>query len=404
MHAKVVDGEKHASNLKSLLTPQVLWYKVGTLLCSCCRIPVLSQHPQIGSRSHESDAIGQSQGGSCGKGPNLRRQVQNFAAHGMVGCFVMRRRKLSMLAAAVVLALAALACNLLDPSPPTPFIFPTPDLTLTAIFSVLDTPTVPPVQTATPPALGEDTSTVPPIMGTFIPGTPVVTGTPSVTNTSTAVPSLRAGNTVTAAYLNSPPAIDGDLGDWSIASYPANHVVYGSNLWDNPEDLSARFMVGWDNNFLYIAARVTDEGYVQNASGAELYLGDSLEILFDAGLPGDFNVAGLNNDDYQLGISPGRGEPGDSPEAYLWYPSHLAGGRSQVQIGAQRSSDGYDVESAIPWSVLGVTPQEGRTYGFAFSISDNDRTGQVEQQTMVSNVSTRRLTNPTTWGNLTLDR
>jgi hypothetical protein len=60
---------------------------MGTLLCSCCRIPVLSQHTLNGCQSLDCDAIGQSQGGSFWKVPNLRRQVQNFAAHGMVGCF-----------------------------------------------------------------------------------------------------------------------------------------------------------------------------------------------------------------------------------------------------------------------------------------------------------------------------
>ena len=35
--------------------------------------------------THDCDAIGLSQGGAFWKGPNLHRQVQNMAAHDMVG-------------------------------------------------------------------------------------------------------------------------------------------------------------------------------------------------------------------------------------------------------------------------------------------------------------------------------
>jgi hypothetical protein len=52
--------------------------------------PVLSQHPLLGSRTFANNAIGQSQGGVHWLGPNLRMQVQNFAAHGMVGFLIDR--------------------------------------------------------------------------------------------------------------------------------------------------------------------------------------------------------------------------------------------------------------------------------------------------------------------------
>ena len=79
-----LDGWKN-SNLNRPLTHYLLWYKIGTLLCTCCRFTVLSQHTQNGVQSHERDAIGLSQGGALGKDPILRRQVQNFAAHDTVG-------------------------------------------------------------------------------------------------------------------------------------------------------------------------------------------------------------------------------------------------------------------------------------------------------------------------------
>jgi hypothetical protein len=68
------------------------------------------------------------------------------------------------------------------------------------------------------------------------------------------------------------------------------------------------------------------------------------------------------------------------------------------------TADGYIVEAIIPWSILGITPAKDQRYGFAFTISDDDNPDKAVQQSLVSNVSTRVLTDPTTWGNLVLIR
>ncbi len=59
-------------------------------------------------------------------------------------------------------------------------------------------------------------------------------------------------------------------------------------------------------------------------------------------------------------------------------------------------------EVAIPWTVFEVKPKSGQHFGFVLSISDNDNASANAQQTMVSNVKTRILVDPTTWGDLTL--
>ena len=179
-------------------------------------------------------------------------------------------------------------------------------------------------------------------------------------------------------------------------------MVYGDNRLGNASDLSASLMLGWDEDNLYVGIRVKDDVYVQESSGRRIFRGDSLELLFDADVAGDFYATKLNGDDYQLGISPGNPTAGNDPEAYLWYPAEYEGSRSKVKIGALPTDDGYRVEASIPWSVLGANPGRGKHYGFAFSVSDNDKPGQEEQQSMISNVPGRLLTFPTTWGDLTL--
>jgi hypothetical protein len=178
--------------------------------------------------------------------------------------------------------------------------------------------------------------------------------------------------------------------------------VFGADKWTDAADLSGSLMAGWDNNNLYLAVPVVDNRYVQLTSGENLFLGDSLEVLLDANLPVDYYDRNLNGDDYQIGISPGNPQPGSNPQAYLWFPKSKAGGLSQVKIAAVPTSNGYIVEAAIPWSVFGISPVSGQHYGFAVSISDDDNADKAIQQTMVSNISKRILTDPTSWGDLTL--
>jgi len=215
---------------------------------------------------------------------------------------------------------------------------------------------------------------------------------------------MRAGTSIAAAYLNNPPTINGDLSDWSLGIYPAGTAVYGADQISDEADLKSNVMVGWDENNLYVGVRVWDEFYQQNETGRNLFKGDSVEILLDTNVGGDFYLNSLSNDDYQLGVSPGFTSKGNNPEAYLWFPTIVEGSRSQVQIGVLPLPGQYHIELAIPWSIFGVSPYAGQHFGFAFSVSDNDLGGQSVQQSMVSNVSTRNLARPMTWGDLTLTK
>jgi hypothetical protein len=202
--------------------------------------------------------------------------------------------------------------------------------------------------------------------------------------------------------MSTAPTIDGVWDEWTSQAYPANAIVFGANNWGGPDDLEPSFRVGWNNNNLFLAVKVYDDVYVQNATGQDLFKGDSIELLFDNNLFGDYLTASLNADDYQIGFSPGNPNTSGTREAYLWFPADQAGSRSQIQIGAVSSTGLYRVEIAIPWSVLGINPSSGQTFGFALSVSDNDNQNQNVQQTLASSARTRALTDPTTWGVVTL--
>jgi hypothetical protein len=328
--------------------------------------------------------------------------------------------------AALLLAVISLACNLpLRSLTPSPFLTETNSdiaqgdeiaTSTTTPSAAAKTQTSPP--TSWPSATPLPTSTSTPFpSSTFTPSwtplptmpyytpTPPPTITPRpVTMTATATVATPSRTIFNATHFTTPPILDGLWGEWTDRStvYPARFVTYGAGSWSGPEDLDASFRAAWDAHYLYLAAKVIDDVYAQNATGNNLYEGDSLEVLFDANLYGDLYGNALNSDDYQLGISPGNPDVNGTREAFLWYPRSLTGPRSQVKIASVRQGTITRYEIAIPWSVLGAAPASGSRYGFVLSVSDNDDPNKNEQQTLISSVSTRVLVDPTTWGELVL--
>ncbi|OJX46085.1 MAG: hypothetical protein BGO78_04155 [Chloroflexi bacterium 44-23] len=311
----------------------------------------------------------------------------------------------------LLLLLLLSACNLPGvKSNPTPILFPTPNYTMTALFSTavegLTSATAPVVVVTETTAAGVAASNTPiVIVATPMPSAtattmPSATTTPIPTATNTQT--IRGGFWVTAPYLKVTPVLDGVWDEWNTTKYPAKYVAYGKGEWVDSKDLEGSFRIGWDKDYLYLAVKVLDDKYVQNATGADLFKGDSIEILLDTDLYGDLNSTVLNGDDFQIGISAGKGGIGGIKEGYIWFPASKAGGISGIKIGSEGGDGVYRVEMAIPWSTFGITPASGQQYGFGLSISDNDNESKNEQQSMVSNLPNRVLTNPTTWTLLTL--
>jgi len=315
----------------------------------------------------------------------------------------------------LAILLGATACNM--PASVAPTISPsTPDQTITALFEYITTAQS--AQTATPQPPAQPTaapatvtpSVTPPPTSTLAPtALPTDTLEPTETQEPAAVSSgggtKRRGASVVASYFQVEPNIDGDFDEdvWDVTRYDVDHVVYGDDHVSGASDLSGTVMLGWDDNFLYIATRVKDDHYVQNASGKNLFKGDSIEILLDANVSRDFFRISLDSHDFQIGISPGKSEPIEDTENYLWYPRSMAGTYNKIKAAAVPTADGYRIEAKIPWSIFDIDPDIGKHFGFAFSISDNDKSGDNIQQSMVSNASNRHLTDPTTWGDLTLE-
>jgi len=343
----------------------------------------------------------------------------------------MKKRRSQKILLITIMIIMLAGCTLPGFSTPTPFFFPTPDKTMTALFeptqavpatsAAEDTPTGSEggEPTATAKVIPTNTQETEPTED--IPDTNTPPPAPAATNTpiSYVGPAIRSGQSVKATKRTFAITIDGSQAEWTVPwQYAIDYAVFGAGNWTNEEDCSGDIKAVWDEDYLYFVVKVKDDKYVQEGTKEKIYLGDSIEIVFDRYVSGDYYLQAMTADDYQLGISPGRygievcavvnGKLGaacapEPPEAYMWAPKIYAGRKTEIKIGAKETASGYQVEFKVPWSLIGVTnPNVGDHYGFAISISDNDAEGALKQQSMVSNVSTRFYNNPTTWGDLTL--
>jgi len=254
------------------------------------------------------------------------------------------------------------------------------------------------VETAVPVTetpLPEETATLSPIAPTatlFVPPT-------------SAPPPVGPGS-VEAVQLLSPPTVDGNLSEWgSAVPTESSFLVFSRGDWDGSDDLTAVWRLAWDNNNLYIGVAVTDDTHVQTQTGNQIFRGDSVDMQFDTDLNGDFGD-GLSPDDFQITFSPGD-FGGLPPSAFRFQGTSNgriedAPGGNHVTLAALKTSEGYNIEAAIPWSDLNLTPAPGLVIGLSLNVSDNDAPGTAVQEIMKSHVSSRTLTDPTSWGTLAL--
>lgn len=204
--------------------------------------------------------------------------------------------------------------------------------------------------------------------------------------------------------------IDGKLEDWpevpDFALNDASQIVYAaaSNSWNGPADLSTDAWVGWCAEGLYFAFRVLDDVHVQSAADDTLWHGDHMEIQLDTQIDIDYDNPGMNDDDFQIGISIGDFDQ-VSPMAYAWFNgANLAGEIEKAQIAYLSSNDGYVLEIFLPKETLsGVSLTEGSTIGMNISPSDSDSAAQG-QEVMLSTSTIRTYADPRTFGKLTLGK
>ncbi len=168
--------------------------------------------------------------------------------------------------------------------------------------------------------------------------------------------------------------VDGNLGDWSDASWnqftPLLH-----NDWED----SCQYAIQWNKKSLFIAFKVSNTNLQAQKSTRDavgLHMDDGVEFLIDT--KGDqstnwevddiayhINVLNAIIDDRGLTES---GEYNNSWDGTAVTAVNISG----TINNPEDEDDGYQVEVAVPWKELGVKPSAGLTMGINLCINDRD--------------------------------
>lgn len=167
-------------------------------------------------------------------------------------------------------------------------------------------------------------------------------------------------------------------GDWKTADFAASAecVHLGGKRtdvcppdpavqWSGEEDLSAKTLLGWDDENFYFFAAVRDDVHCVPKSGRDSYLNDAVLLAFDPKDNAKKN-AGYLPDDCEFGLC--EGQPPVAwrrPEAPFFHT--LPGDFARVV----RQDGMTEYRAAIPWRLMGLEKRPS-AFGFAFAVLDND--------------------------------
>lgn len=173
------------------------------------------------------------------------------------------------------------------------------------------------------------------------------------------------------------PVIDGVIspGEWRSGTVifiddPAqvvNIIGYGGI-----RDLSAKAYIMWDEEYLYVAADVTDNVFHQEYTGVDIWRGDSLQIaLFATELAADYR-----GQQFEIGVA----YVNNKTQVYRYSGiDNKTGTLDTVEAVVKRMGTKTVYEMKIPWTEIFdglVEVKENKTMKFSILINDNDGTGR----------------------------
>ncbi len=194
-----------------------------------------------------------------------------------------------------------------------------------------------------------------------------------------AVLTLGCGREVVRRKITAPrsPAevlIDGRLTEWAGAD---TLRLDDTSAVDDPNRVKISTM--WDDQYLYLAFQVVDHHLVSlqlERDHQELYKDDMIEVLFDPRM--DFTDQWLEDDIvYHVNmmgqVKDDRGTADGDPAASdaSWQSAaHFATQSLGIPNEEAAPDSGFNVELAVPWQELGVTPVPGLTIGINLAAGD----------------------------------
>ncbi|MEK0313245.1 S-layer homology domain-containing protein [Cohnella sp. 56] len=180
-----------------------------------------------------------------------------------------------------------------------------------------------------------------------------------------------------AMYAQGQMTVDGDItdGEWGNAQATvidqASQVV-GISDWGGAEDLSAEFRTMWDDDYLYLAIKATDNVHHQPYTDGSTWQADGIQLAIDPGRVYGAGSRGYNEIGFALNDD-------GTVQKYRWIavPGQFSGAFDHMKVAIKRNEADKTTsyEAAIPWAEImpeGMTPKSGTDIGFSFLINDSD--------------------------------
>ena len=188
-----------------------------------------------------------------------------------------------------------------------------------------------------------------------------------------------------ASYADKKPNIDGkaDKGEWSNKTAMITDTldmigwIDNNSTWGGKNDLSAKSVIQWDEDNLYLMTQVTDDKFCQPYTGGDMWKGDCIQLGVFYGEE-TFNFNGeINTKFNELCI----GQTPNGPEVYRTLSQksgvYNKGYVEDCELAVKTDGGITTYELKIPWTVLlesNETPKVGEHIRYSFLVNDNDGT------------------------------
>ncbi|MCE5239328.1 hypothetical protein LLH23_12675 [bacterium] len=140
--------------------------------------------------------------------------------------------------------------------------------------------------------------------------------------------------------------------------------------WQSPDDLNVRAWLGWDGQRLYLAALVHDPvHHVEADDPGRFWQSDSLQLALDP-LNDAGTAPGFGADDCEFGLVLGA----QGPRVVQTAPERR---RLDSPVSIERQGANTIYRVALPWDLIGVSPEAGRVLGASFIVNQNNGQGRA---------------------------
>lgn len=187
-----------------------------------------------------------------------------------------------------------------------------------------------------------------------------------------------------ATYAEKKPIIDGviDKNEWNTDLFMYAENDYQIKLikdWRGKSDLSAKSLVEWDEDNLYLAVEVTDDVFCQPEPAETSWKGDSVQFGFFYGDEVYVAMGQKNTTFHEICLS----LTSDGPRAYRYLSTDNCYEPGDItkdcELAVEKTNGKVYYEFKIPWEKLlapGQRPVENSKLGFSFLVNDNDGDGR----------------------------